>query len=153
MRASERLRIRFWQGCNYALNAVWNALTDDELVKSVTPDQERLRSGVLGVLGDLVPDEDWLKPRLTNAQLAKKYAVSERVVTNWRKAECPFEEGQWRVLDWMSAMSTLQISDPAPLILDCQPERHRRVRCIWFVLRGSQPLGRLKMTTTSRVLP
>jgi hypothetical protein len=28
---------------------------------------------------------------------------------------------------------TLQISDPAPLILDCQPERHRRVHCIWFV--------------------
>src|ERR1039458_5167544 len=28
---------------------------------------------------------------------------------------------------------TLQISDPAPLILDCQPERYRRVRCIWLV--------------------
>src|SRR5215831_5910849 len=28
---------------------------------------------------------------------------------------------------------TSQISGPAPLILDCQPERHRRVRCIWFV--------------------
>jgi len=25
---------------------------------------------------------------------------------------------------------TPQISDPAQLILDCQPERHRRVRCI-----------------------
>jgi hypothetical protein len=30
---------------------------------------------------------------------------------------------------------TFQISDPAPLILDCQPDRHRRVRCIWFVRR------------------
>jgi hypothetical protein len=30
---------------------------------------------------------------------------------------------------------TLQISDPAPLVFDCQPERHRRVRCIWFVSR------------------
>jgi hypothetical protein len=25
---------------------------------------------------------------------------------------------------------TIQISDPAPLILDCKPERHRRVHCI-----------------------
>jgi hypothetical protein len=25
-----------------------------------------------------------------------------------------------------------QISDPASLISDCQPERHRRVRCIWL---------------------
>ena len=33
----------------------------------------------------------------------------------------------------MVSALTLQISDPAPLMLDCQPERHRRVRCIWFV--------------------
>jgi hypothetical protein len=26
----------------------------------------------------------------------------------------------------------VQISDPAPLILDCKPERHRRVHCIWL---------------------
>ena len=28
---------------------------------------------------------------------------------------------------------TPQISDPAPLIFYCKPERHRRVHCIWFV--------------------
>src|SRR5262249_21731377 len=28
---------------------------------------------------------------------------------------------------------TLQISDPAQLIFDCKPERHRRVHCIWLV--------------------
>ena len=28
---------------------------------------------------------------------------------------------------------TFQISDPAPLIPDCRPERHRRVRWIWLV--------------------
>ena len=36
-------------------------------------------------------------------------------------------------VDNFSAISTFQLSDPAPLILDCQPERYRRVRCIWFV--------------------
>ena len=28
---------------------------------------------------------------------------------------------------------TFQISDPAPLILDCKPKHYRRVHCIWFV--------------------
>jgi hypothetical protein len=37
----------------------------------------------------------------TNRQLAKKYAVSPRTVTNWRKKGCPFDKGQWQVLDWM----------------------------------------------------
>jgi hypothetical protein len=29
----------------------------------------------------------------TNRQLAKKYAVSPRTVTNWRKKGCPFDKG------------------------------------------------------------
>jgi hypothetical protein len=34
-----------------------------------------------------------------------------------------------RELGWVYSLSgTLQISDPTPLIADCQPERHRRVR-------------------------
>jgi len=40
--------------------------------------------------------------------------------------EVDYFHGVWSSL-------TFQISDPAPLILDCQPERHRRVCCIWFV--------------------
>ncbi len=38
----------------------------------------------------------------SNAELAKKYAVSERTVTNWRREGCPFERGQWRVLKWLA---------------------------------------------------
>ena len=38
----------------------------------------------------------------TNRELAKKYGISPRTVTNWRKAGCPFEDGQWAVLDWMA---------------------------------------------------
>jgi len=41
------------------------------------------------------------------------------------------------VLETASLMAcyrpTFQISDTAPLALDCQLRRHRRVRCIWFV--------------------
>jgi hypothetical protein len=36
---------------------------------------------------------------------------------------------------------TLQISDPAPLIRDCQSERHRRVHCIWFVRQSQRPIS------------
>jgi hypothetical protein len=38
--------------------------------------------------------------------------------------------GQGRIAGVNAA--TLQISDPAPLIFDYQPERHRQVRCIWL---------------------
>jgi hypothetical protein len=38
----------------------------------------------------------------TNQELAKKYAVSRRTITNWRKEGCPFEDGQWAVLDWLA---------------------------------------------------
>ena len=38
----------------------------------------------------------------TNAELAEKYAVSERTITNWRREGCPFGGGQPRVLGWVA---------------------------------------------------
>jgi hypothetical protein len=54
-----------------------------------------------------------------------------------------------------------QISDPAPLILDWQPERHRQVRWIWVVRPlittslGRSHLGKIRagMLVTPRYLP
>jgi hypothetical protein len=40
-----------------------------------------------------------------------------------------------RTLGVILSRRTSQISDPALLIFDCQPERNRRVRCIWLVRR------------------
>ena len=37
-----------------------------------------------------------------NDEIANKYAISPRTVTNWRKGGCPFEHGQWAVLDWLA---------------------------------------------------
>ena len=37
----------------------------------------------------------------TNREVATKYAISPRTLINWRKKGCPFDRGQWRVLDWM----------------------------------------------------
>ena len=41
-------------------------------------------------------------PAPTNRELASKYGVSLRTVTNWRREGCPFDEGQVKVLDWLS---------------------------------------------------
>jgi hypothetical protein len=46
--------------------------------------------------------KEYLEVVRTNHELAKKYAISPRTVTNWRKEGCPFEDGQWAVLDWLA---------------------------------------------------
>lgn len=38
----------------------------------------------------------------TNRELAAKYGISPRTVTNWRRAGCPFGGSQRRVFDWMT---------------------------------------------------
>ena len=38
----------------------------------------------------------------TNRELAAKYQISPRTVTNWRRGGCPFERGQARVLGWVA---------------------------------------------------
>lgn len=38
----------------------------------------------------------------TNAELAAKYGISLRTVANWRREGCPFDKGQWGVLDWLA---------------------------------------------------
>src|SRR5207248_11511076 len=51
----------------------------------------------------------------TNRELAKKYAISPRTVTNWRKEGCPFEDGQWAVLDWMAGRRYAPADEKAKL--------------------------------------
>ncbi len=41
-------------------------------------------------------------PAPTNREIASKYSVSLRTVTNWRRQGCPFDAGQVKVLDWLS---------------------------------------------------
>ena len=87
-------------GFAWALNKVADALDG---WGRLTPDQTQFRSSIYELLDELRPDEDSLKLKPTNRQLAEKYAISPRTVTNWRKEDCPFADGQWRVLDWMAA--------------------------------------------------
>jgi hypothetical protein len=74
----------------------------------------------------------------TNRDLAKKYAISPRTVTNWRKEGCPFDKGQWQVLDWMFERPYL--TRKAKEKFSCQFQRRFRRACRYlrdtFVLLG-----------------
>jgi len=67
-----------------------NQLRDDPVLCEVYAQCEDLRT------------KQYLEVVRTNRHLAKKYAISPRTVTNWRNEGCPFEDGQWAVLDWMA---------------------------------------------------
>jgi hypothetical protein len=67
-----------------------NAIGDDPVLSEVFWQCEELRA------------KEYLEVVRTNHELAKKYAISPRTVTNWRKEGCPFEGGQWAVLGWLA---------------------------------------------------
>jgi hypothetical protein len=91
----------FLQGWNAALEVVRRGLADmpDD---SLTPDQQALREWVLDFINARLFPEDLLTLKPTNAELAVKYDCSLRTISNWRREGCPLEDGQWRVLDWLS---------------------------------------------------
>jgi len=67
-----------------------NQLGDDPVLSEVYAQCDDLRA------------KEYLEVVKANRELAKKYAISPRTVTNWRNEGCPFEDGQWAVLDWMA---------------------------------------------------
>ena len=68
-----------------------NSLEDDPLIAEAFRQCDELQAN------------KYLTVVRTNSDLAKKYAISPRTVTNWRKKGCPFDKGQWQVIDWMFA--------------------------------------------------
>jgi hypothetical protein len=66
----------------------------------VSDEQDKIL-GAVYLLCDQLRTKKSLHVAATNCRLAKKYAISPRTVTNWRKKGCPFSKGQWQVLDWM----------------------------------------------------
>jgi hypothetical protein len=94
-----KMQRQYWRGYGHALDhvgAVLHGITRHPL----SPDQERLAHALSRAVNEMAPDEGLLVEQPTNADLAAKYAISPRTVTNWRRNGCPFDDGQWRVLDW-----------------------------------------------------
>jgi hypothetical protein len=69
--------------------------------EDVTDDQDRTLTAVFKECEELRAKK-YLEVVQTNHDLAKKYVVAKRTITNWRKEGCPFEDGQWAVLDWLA---------------------------------------------------
>jgi hypothetical protein len=108
--------------------AIANDVNDDEdrVLTEVFKQCEKLRA------------KKYLEVVTTNRELAKKYAISPLTVTNWRKKGCPFDKGQWQVLDWM--FDRPYLPRRAKEKFSCQFQRRFRRSCAdllaTFVLVG-----------------
>jgi hypothetical protein len=68
----------------------------------VTDEEDRILTAVFMECEELRASK-YLNAVQTNRDVVRKYKISPRTVTNWRKAGCPFQDGQWAVLDWIAA--------------------------------------------------
>jgi hypothetical protein len=85
---------------NAALDVVQQNLLGMAIANEVNDEQDFVLTQVFKECEELRAKK-YLKVVTTNQELAKKYGISQRTVTNWRKKGCPFDKGQWQVLDWM----------------------------------------------------
>ena len=84
-----------------AIRAVKRNIVELPTQFPVTDEQERILGTVQRLCDELTARRYLAWPQ-TNRDLASKYGISERTVTNWRREGCPFACGQWRVLDWLA---------------------------------------------------
>ena len=85
---------------NAAIRAVQQNLLTFPAHVTVSAEQNEVLCAVYALCDQLKAKKP-LPIAVTNRHLARKYAISPRTVTNWRKKGCPFDKGQWQVLDWM----------------------------------------------------
>jgi hypothetical protein len=84
-----------------ALDVVEESLLGMAVANDVNDEQDFVLTQVFKQCEELRA-KAYLESVPTNQELAQKYAISPRTVTNWRKEGCPFEGGQWAVLDWLA---------------------------------------------------
>lgn len=84
-----------------AIRAVQKDMPELAATVLLTDEQDRILTTAFLRCGELTARKHlaWVP---TNRELAAKYGVSLRTVTNWRREGCPFQCGQWRVLDWIA---------------------------------------------------
>lgn len=117
-------KIAYMRGYNAALQLVWGGLAG-LTHQNLTVEQRVFREGMFNFLLKHFPRESELRPQPTNAELASKYGVCLRTITNWRGAGCPFEKGQWGVLDWLYERRILPSTVRAKFARQFQRRRDR----------------------------
>lgn len=88
------------RGWNAAMEAVQAELAAILKRYRLTPKQRQALEAARVCCGTLRP-RLYLPSKATNRDLARKYQVSLRTVTNWKRDGCPFQRGQWAVLRWL----------------------------------------------------
>jgi hypothetical protein len=84
-----------------AIDVVQQSLLGIAVANNVNDEQDFVLTEVFKQCEELRA-QNYLEVVKTNREFAKKYAISLRTVTNWRKEGCPFADGQWAVLDWLA---------------------------------------------------
>jgi hypothetical protein len=96
--AGKQVDLQSWDA---ALNVVQKSLVEIAVANKLNSLEDNPLIAEAFRQCDLLRANKYLAIVRTNRDLAKKYAISPRTVTNWRRKGCPFEKGQWQVLDWM----------------------------------------------------
>ena len=83
-----------------AIRAVQKDMLELAAAVPLTDEQDRILTTAFLRCGELTARKHlaWMA---TNRELAAKYQISPRTVTNWRREGCPFGGGQKRVLHWL----------------------------------------------------
>ena len=84
-----------------AIRAVQKELHELAAATPLTDEQDRTFQAVFERCEELTAKR-YLAWFSTNRELARKYRISPRTVTNWRREGCPFLGGQARVLGWVA---------------------------------------------------
>ena len=94
----QQIERRSWEA---ALREVQSQILFVARQPTSTRPQKRVLIAIYLLCGDKIKNGP-PAPAPTNRELASKYGVSLRTVTNWRREGCPFDAGQVKVLDWLS---------------------------------------------------
>lgn len=98
MNATERRITRLWDG---AVLAVCREIETAREEPTLAEDHRRLLCGLINQLQSDFRGRDLFARGETLAGLARIYGASERTISYWKAAGCPFSAGQWKVLDWL----------------------------------------------------
>jgi hypothetical protein len=102
MNERARATVNEWRGVATGLFAVREWCAGLSELPELDEGQRRVLAVVMEQCDRMMPGDECFKLKPTNATLARKYAVSLRTVAYWKRAGCPFDKGQWAVLDWLA---------------------------------------------------
>jgi len=119
-----RVDVRSWDA---AIDVVEQSLLGMAIANDVNDEQDFVLTEVFKECEKLRARK-YLEVARTNHDLATKYGVARRTITNWRKGGCPFKDGQWAVLDWLAER---RYAPAGAKVKFAKQLRERKEKAIW----------------------